>query len=290
MDQAEGLRNMMRLQSQKKTSRLIAVTSGKGGVGKSNMAVNLALCLRRQGKRVVILDADFGLANIEVMFGVIPKYTMADLMFEGRAIKDIITEGPEGVNFISGGSGIANLSNVGNTEIQRVVSELWVLEDMTDIVIIDTGAGIAPGVLEFLAASPEILLVTTPEPTSITDAYALIKALNLHPGFRREETKIGLIANKVMSSGEGDNLYDKLNSVIKRFLDINLEWLGCIPQYNCVSKAVMKQKPVCLMYPNSAAAKAYEQMANKIMNNTSAEKLPKTGIVGFFSRMLHKNQ
>lgn len=290
MDQAEGLRNIMKLQSQKSTSRLIAVTSGKGGVGKSNTAINLALCLKRQGKRVVILDADFGLANVEVMFGVIPKYTMADMMFNGKELKDIIMEGPEGVNFISGGSGIANLSKIGNNEIQKVVSELWMLEAMTDVVIIDTGAGIAPSVLEFLAASPEIILVTTPEPTSITDAYALIKALNLYPGFKKETAKIGLIANKVMSSGEGDNLYDKLNSVVKRFLDINLEWLGCIPQDNCVSKSVMKQKPVCLMYPNSAAAKAYEQMADRIMNNTPVEQLPRTGIIGFFGRMLRRNQ
>lgn len=290
MDQAEGLRNMVKNQSHKTNSRLIAITSGKGGVGKSNTAVNLALFLKRQGKRVVILDADFGLANVQVMFDVVPKYTMADMMFNGKELKDIIIEGPEGVKFISGGSGIANMSKIGNSEIRKVVNELWMLEEMTDVVIIDTGAGIAPSVLEFLAASPEIILVTTPEPTSITDAYALLKALRLYPGFKKEEAKISLIANKVMSSGEGDNLYEKLNSVVKRFLDIDMEWLGCIPQDNCVSKSVMKQNPVCIMYPNSAAAKAYEQMAERVLKDTPATQSPKTGIVGFFGRMLHRNQ
>lgn len=290
MDQAEGLRNMIKQQTRKNmvNARLIAVTSGKGGVGKSNTSINLALCMRRMGKRVIILDADFGLANIEVMFGVIPKYTLADLMFNGRELDEIIMEGPEGVGFISGGSGIANLSNIDTDDIKKVVNKLSELEQLADIIIIDTGAGMAPSVLEFLAASPEIILVTTPEPTSITDAYALLKALNFYPGFSRDNTKIRLVANKVLSAKEGSTLFDKLNSVVLQFLNVDLEWLGCVPQDNCISKSVMKQKPVSMMYPNSAAAKAYSDIAARLLENNTAENSQTAGVRNFFGRLFRK--
>ena len=168
MDQAENLRNMSRKQNQNnvKNARVRAITSGKGGVGKSNLSVNLALELTRMGKKVIILDADFGLANVEVMFGVIPEYNLSDLMFKGKEIKDIITEGPEGVGFISGGSGIANLINLDQEQVKRLVGKMTDLEELADVIIIDTGAGIAPSVMEFLLASPETIIVTTPEPTS----------------------------------------------------------------------------------------------------------------------------
>ena len=170
MDQAENLRNMIRKQNQNniKNARVIAITSGKGGVGKSNLSVNLALELTRMGKKVIILDADFGLANVEVMFGVIPEYNLSDLMFKGKEIKDIITEGPECVRFISGGSGIANVINLDQEQVKRLVGKMTDLEELADVIIIDTGAGIAPSVMEFLLASPETIIVTTPEPTSVT--------------------------------------------------------------------------------------------------------------------------
>ena len=144
MDQAEKLREIIKKQNQSNESsaRIITVTSGKGGVGKSNVSINLALQFRRQGKRVIIFDADFGLANIEVMFGVIPQYTLADLMFKGKEIKDIITEGPEGVMFVSGGSGIARLVNLDNEQIKRLVYKIAELEKLADVIIVDTGAGI----------------------------------------------------------------------------------------------------------------------------------------------------
>ena len=178
MDQAERLRNIIKanMAPQRPLARVMAVTSGKGGVGKSNTAINLAIWMRKMGQRVIILDADFGLANIEVMFGVIPKYTLADLMFKGKELKDIITEGPNGVQFVSGGSGIARLVNLDKEQVKRILYKLSELENLADVIIIDTGAGISQSVLEFAVASPEVLLVTTPEPTSITDSYALLKA------------------------------------------------------------------------------------------------------------------
>ena len=175
MDQAEKLRSIFKQQSEpeSKHARVIAVTSGKGGVGKSNVSVNLALQFTRLGKKVIILDVDFGLANVEVMFGVMPKYNLSDLMYNGKELNEIISDGPEGVGFISGGSGVANFVNLDTEEIKRLTSKLSQLEELADVIIIDTGAGISPAVMEFLVATPEAIIVTTPEPSSITDSYAL---------------------------------------------------------------------------------------------------------------------
>lgn len=284
MDQAENLRTIIKRQNQKAESnaRVIAVTSGKGGVGKSSVSINLALQFRKLGKRVIILDADFGLANIEVMFGVIPKYNLSDLIFKGRSLKEIIIEGPEGVGFISGGSGIAKLVNLDKEQIRRLVSKMSELEDMTDVVIIDTGAGISSSVMEFLMACPETIIVTTPEPTSITDSYALLKALSMSEGFDRNETKVRVIANKVMSIEEGKNLYEKLSMVVSQFLQIDLDFLGIIPQDNCISKAVMRQKPVSLMYPTAPSTKCFENIVFSLENNNDIAFVERKGIRGYF--------
>ncbi len=179
MDQADQLRKLVNKQKKvRKVSRVITVTSGKGGVGKSTLTVNLAIQMSRMGKRVIILDADFGLANIEVMLGIRPTYNLADLMFRGKDLKEIITDGPEGIGFISGGSGIQELSRLTRDQVIYLVQKLYELDELADIILVDTGAGIADSVLEFVSASNEVLIVATPEPTSITDAYALLKTLN----------------------------------------------------------------------------------------------------------------
>ena len=262
MDHAERLRAIIKQQNQVNTSnaRIITVTSGKGGVGKSSVSINLALQFRKQGKRVIIFDADFGLANIEVMFGVIPKYTLADLMFKGKELKDIITEGPNGVQFVSGGSGIARLVNLDREQVKRILYKLSELENLADVIIIDTGAGISQSVLEFAAASPEILLVTTPEPTSITDSYALLKALAMNPDFDRSASK-----------------------VVGRFLNIRLEYLGAVPQDSNITKAIMKQKPVSLEYPNANASKAFASMEQRLSNGEAFVPHQKKGVSRFFS-------
>lgn len=266
MDQAQNLRNIIKFQNQRPVTnaRVIAVTSGKGGVGKSNTSVNIALQFRKRGKRVIILDADFGLANVEVMFGIIPQYNLGDLMYRGKEIKDIITQGPEEVGFISGGSGIAKLVNLENEQIKRLVGKLSELEDYADVIIIDTGAGISPAVMEFLTASPETILVTTPEPTSITDSYSLLKALSMNENFDPDYSKIRMIANRVSSEQEGRKVHEKLNAVVTRFLNIDMEYLGTILYDESVNKAVMKQKPVSLMYPNSNAAHCYAKIVDAL--------------------------
>lgn len=291
MDQAENLRNIIKKQNQKDLSnaRVIAVTSGKGGVGKSSVSINLAVQFTKMGKKVIILDADFGLANIEVMFGVIPKYNLSDLMVSGREISEIITEGPEGIKFISGGSGIAKLVNLDKEQVKRLVNKMSELENMADVIIIDTGAGISSTVMEFLVASPETIIVTTPEPTSITDSYALLKALSMNDNFRREDVSIKMIANRVSTESEGRNLYEKLNMVVSKFLDIDMTYLGIIPMDNNIVKAVMKQKPVSIIYPASASSKHFEEIAEKIMNERTDIPPQKRGIRGYLKSVFAKN-
>ncbi len=291
MDQAENLRNIIKMNSQphKSLARVITVTSGKGGVGKSNTAINLAIWFRQMGQRVIILDADFGLANIEVMFGAVPKHNLGDLIYQGKNIKEIITWGPGEVGFISGGSGIAGLSNLSRDYLMCVVQNLAELDSIADIVIVDTGAGIADAVLEFLVASGEILLVTTPEPTSITDSYSLLKSLNRHPRFSGEMSQIKVIANKVEGEAEGKALFTKLNAVVERYLKLPVSYLGAIPQDNNLSKAVMQQMPVSLANPGTRSAKAYQRIAETLIYGEveeTGEKRNIRGMAGFFSHII----
>ena len=253
MDQAEQLRRIIKGRAPQKRplARVITVTSGKGGVGKSNTAINLAIQLRRIGQKVIILDADFGLANIEIMFGAVPKHNLCDLIYQGKSIKDIITWGPMEVGFISGGSGITGLSNLNRDELSYIIENLSELDEMADTIIVDTGAGIADAVLEFLVASGEILLVTTPEPTSITDSYSLLKALSRHPRYHTETTQIMVLANKVTGEAQAQALYAKLETVVERYLKVPISYLGMIPQDPQLAKAVMQQTPVSLEMPRA---------------------------------------
>ena len=290
MDQAERLRQLVSNQErQQPVARVITVTSGKGGVGKSSIAVNVALQMQREGKRVVILDADFGLANVEIMMGIRPKHNLADLMFKGKTLNDIVTEGPEGVGFISGGSGIKELSNLTKEQVIYLTQKLAELDEIADVIIIDTAAGISDTVMEFLTASAEVLLVVTPEPTSITDAYALLKALNQKVEFSKEHTVIKMVANKVANEQEGKNLYEKMSEVIRKFLNIELEFIGTVPRDEMQSKAIMQQVPIVLSHSNAPAAKAFVNLAKQLDGNKNWEKKEKKhGISDLFSSLIHK--
>ncbi len=286
MDQAERLRIIKANQSSKPMARVITVTSGKGGVGKSNTAINLAIQFRKMGKKVIILDADFGMANIEIMFGTVPKHNLCDLIYQGKNIKEIITWGPMDVGFISGGSGIAGMSNLSRDYLNTIIQNLTELDEMADVIIVDTGAGIADAVMEFLVASGEILLVTTPEPTSITDSYSLLKVLYKHPRFREEETKVKMIANRVEREAEGEVLYNKLNAVVTRYLKIPMTFLGSVPQDMQLSRAVMQQTPVSLQNPGAKSSAAYKKIANRLMDKEEIERQPKRGMAAFFSHII----
>lgn len=287
MDQAEQLRILKANQVNRPLARVITVTSGKGGVGKSNTSINLAINFKKMGYRVVILDADFGLANIEIMFGAIPKHNLCDLIYQGKNIKDIITWGPMGVGFISGGSGIAGMSNLNRDYLNYIIQNLVELDSLADIIIIDTGAGISDTVLEFLVAGGEILLVTTPEPTSITDSYSLLKALSRHPRYDKENTTIKMIANRVNKEEEGWNLFQKLNAVVERYLKMPISYLGSVPQDDKLLKAVMQQTPVSLQNPTAKSSQAYEEMAHKLMNKEEEAKQPRRGMAAFFSHIVN---
>lgn len=290
MDQAEQLRNIIKRQSQQRqVARVITVTSGKGGVGKSSISVNLAIQMSKLGKRVIILDADFGLANVEVMLGIRPRYNLADLLFKGKGLKDIITEGPKGIGFISGGSGIQELNNISRNQIIDLTHKLDEIDNITDVIIIDTGAGINDIVLEFVIASTETLLVTTPEPTSLTDSYALLKTLNRKPEFSTTHSTIKMIANRVESPEEGKELFNKLNVVVNKFLNYKIEYLGSIPHDPNVPKAIIQQKPYSILYPNSQSTKAIYNLSNILCENTQEEQKRK-GISQLFSYLIHSRR
>jgi flagellar biosynthesis protein FlhG len=287
MDQAEQLRKMVREQATlRRVARVITVTSGKGGVGKSSISVNLAIALSRLGHRVIIFDADFGLANVEVMLGIRPQYNLADLMFRGKSLIDIVTIGPENIGFISGGSGIQELTNLTKEQIVYLIQKLVELDELADIIIVDTGAGIADSVLEFVGASSEVLLVATPEPTSITDAYALLKTLNRKSDLSLQDTVIKMIANRIDSYEDGKELYDKLSLVVGKFLDLKMEYLGALPQDAIVSKAVIRQKPAIALYPNSHFSKSIMEFANSLSENHINEQENKKGIAQLFTNLL----
>ena len=286
MDQAEQLRKMMQQSESKPKARVITVTSGKGGVGKTSISINLAIQLTRLGKRVVVFDADFGLANIEVMLGVRPQYNLADMMFRGKDLTDIITQGEEGISFISGGSGIQELASMNREQVMFLTSRLIALDKFADVIIVDTGAGISDSVLEFVLASTEVLLVATPEPTSITDAYALLKALNRKEEFVKEDTSIKMISNRVKNDAEGQNVFEKMSVVSEKFLNIPITYLGPVPMDDQISKAVMRQKPVSVLNPEAPSSKAIKQIAEKLLEMESEELTDKRGMFQLFSNLI----
>ncbi|MCR4902132.1 MAG: MinD/ParA family protein [Butyrivibrio sp.] len=287
MDQAQQLRNIIKNENtpQRPLARVITVTSGKGGVGKSNVAINLAIQFRKMGQRVIILDADFGLANIEIMFGTVPKHNLSDLIYQGKNIKDVITWGPMDVGFISGGSGISGMYNLSRDYLVYIIVNLAELDAIADTIIIDTGAGISNAVMEFLVASGEIILVTTPEPTSITDSYSLLKALNQYPRFSKDNTVIKVVSNKVTTDEEGQQLFNKLNAVVARYQKLPLTYLGAIPQDQYLARSVMQQTPVSIQYPNARSTKAFESIAGALSGKGAVEIKPR-GMAAFFSHII----
>ncbi len=268
-----------------KNARIICITSGKGGVGKTNFTINLALELSKLGNRIVIIDADLGLANIDVVLGAIPKYTLLDLIHNNKTIEEVMVEGPNNIKIISGGSGVTELVDMPLSSIEDLIGKLHSINDYADIILVDTGAGLSNSVLSFVLAASEVILVTTPEPTSITDAYAMIKTINL----REKNKKIRLIINRVESVTEGDIAFEKLNNAAKRFLLLDLYKLGYIFEDISVIRSVKKQTPFTIEYPNSIVSKNIKSIAVRLVNdavyNGEDNKAPSNffrKLVGFF--------
>ena len=267
----------------KRSARVITVTSGKGGVGKTNITINLAIALGDQGLRVVILDADFGLANIDVLFGIIPRFSLVDVIKNKKNILEILSDGPKNTKFISGGSGVEELVKMDRGQLLKFVDNISLLDKIADIILVDTGAGLSENVMSFVMAADEVLLVTTPEPTSITDAYALIKMVSN----RDKEKKIKVIVNRADNMAEANDITNKLMLVADKFLGIALEPLGYILSDDAVIKAVKQQQPFLLSFPKSNAARLIKEMSEKLIeSDNSMQASRNTGFKGFINRLV----
>jgi len=287
IDQAQKLRLLARNVKEKieaeingvrRPMRVVAVTSGKGGVGKTNLTLNLALALAELGLQTIVLDADLGLANIDVILGITPRYSLYHVITGEKTIDQVITDTAFGVRVIAGGTGIEELANLREWQLQGFVNDLNELEGEADILLVDTGAGITRNVLSFLLAADEIILLTTPEPTSLTDAYSLLKVLC---GYKADK-KVGLVVNKVSSERDGFLAAKKLQLVSERFLQFRLEYMGHIVQDPWLVKSVMLQQPLLVCSPQSPAAVCVNQLAAKFCHRSS----PKgSGIKVFFQQL-----
>ncbi len=256
LDQAAGLRRI----AKPKPVKVIAVTSGKGGVGKTNVSVNLAVSMAGSGKEVLLMDADLGLANIDVLLGLHPRYNLADVMKGTRSLEEVIIEGPAGTRVVPASSGVQNMAQLSPMEHAGLIRAFSELSHSLDVLLIDTAAGIADGVISFARAAQEVIVVVCDEPASITDAYAMIKVLNRDHGVHR----FRIIANQVHSMQEGRDLFGKLVAVADRFLDVQLDFMGTVPYDDYLRKAIQRQKAVVEAYPRSKAAMAFKTLAQKV--------------------------
>lgn len=294
-DQADTLREMARAARRSqpqdasakggapdpKGIRVISVTSGKGGVGKSNVVSNLAIALSTQGKKVLVIDADLGLGNLDVLLGLSPLYNLNNVLNGEKTIAEIIVDGPAGIKIIPAGSGVQEFTSLGQHEKLKLLDELDMLEEKFDIMIVDTEAGISENVTYFAVAAQEIIVVVTPEPTSITDVYALIKLL----ATRYSEHHFKVLVNMAKDSEDALEVFRKLANVAGRFLDISLDYLGCVVKDDKVVEAVKRQKAVSELFPESEAANCFATLAKRVIENTRQTRL-KGNIQFFFRRFL----
>jgi flagellar biosynthesis protein FlhG len=261
--------------------RVISVTSGKGGVGKSNVVSNLAIALSAQGKKVLLIDADLGLGNLDVLLGLSPTYNLNHVMSGEKSVMEILIDGPAGIKIIPAGTGVQELTSLGQHEKLKLLDELDMLEEQFDIIIIDTEAGISENVTYFTVAAQEIFVVVTPEPTSITDAYALIKLL----ATRYSEHHFKVLVNMAKDSEDALEVFRKLATVAGRFLDISLDYLGCVIKDEKVVEAVKRQKAVTILFPDCEASACFDTLAKRVIENKRLSGV-KGNIQFFFRRMM----
>ena len=246
----------------KKTNpvRVIAITSGKGGVGKTNLSVNLGIALAQAGRRVALLDADMGLANVDILLGIYPKFNLLHVLSGDKTLAEIMLDGPSGLKVIPGASGIQKMSELSTIEQAAVVHAFSEIDQDLDVLIVDTAAGISASVVNFARACQEIIVVACDEPTSLTDAYAFIKLLNRDYNL----SNFHVVANMVQTVQQGQALFQKLIKVTDQYLDVNLRFLGAVPYDDYLCRSVQKQTPVVVAYPSSKASTAVKEIAGKI--------------------------
>lgn len=268
IDQANELRKMVinKNKIEKEINnhyiKIYSVVSGKGGVGKTNFTVNLAIKMQQMGKRVLILDADIGMSNVDIILGIESKKDLFDFIKGNSTLQDIIVHGPLGINMISGGSGLFSMENLDYTKQQQFIEGLSELGEY-DILIIDNGAGISKESLTFITFSHEVILITTPEPTAITDAYRVLKAISTY----KLKDKVKVVINQVQKKSFGEETYNKLLKTSEQFLDIELEKIGYIFDDIRVNKAIMEQNPMVIKYPNALASRNIKEICNYILGD-----------------------
>ncbi|MDR0313387.1 MAG: MinD/ParA family protein [Treponema sp.] len=296
-DQAEKLREIMRHEKQadhskknaspekreRSGSRIIAVASGKGGVGKTNVSVNMALAYARLGKKVVVMDADLGLANVNVMLRMNPRYNLYHVIRRQKTMKEIMAETDYGIYIVAGGSGFSKIANPTEEERQYFIDELETLS-IADIIIIDTSAGVSSNVLDFIAAADDAVIITTPEPTAITDAYGIIKIIATE--YDDLDLGLKLVVNRVKSAGEAKKVADRMTTIAGQFLNLKVDYLGFIYDDPTVSQAVLKQKPFMSIDPKCKASLCVQHIVGKL---EKSELRQAGGFGSMFKRLFGKN-
>ena len=284
-DQAETLRELMKNKGSavQNRTRIITVASGKGGVGKTNVSINLALAYAQLGKKVIVMDADLGLANVNVILGIIPKYNLYHLIRKQKTMKDIIMDTNYGIQIVAGASGFAKIANLTDDERKNFVEELSELSS-ADVIIIDTSAGVSSNVLSFVAAADDVVIVTTPEPTAITNAYGIIKIIateidNLNLGLK-------LIVNRVSSVTEGKKVASRVINIAGQFLNLKVDYLGYIYDDPSVQAAVLKQKPFLYLDPKGKAAICIRHIVSRLERIDYREG---SGISRFINKLLGRS-
>ena len=263
-DQAETLREMMRNQgavSSPGKTRIITVASGKGGVGKTNISTNLALAYGKLGKQVVLMDADLGLANVNVVLGIIPKFNLYHLIRRQKTMREIIMDTDYGIQIVAGASGFAKIANLDEDERQRFVTELSELS-AADVIIIDTSAGVSNNVLSFVAAADEVIIVTTPEPTAITDAYGIIKIIATE--IDNLGLSLKLIVNRVRSVTEGKRVAERVINIASQFLNLKVDYLGYVYEDPSVQQSVLRQRPFLVNDPKGRASICVQHIVSRL--------------------------
>lgn len=255
-DQASGLRKMRTM----KPVRVIAVTSGKGGVGKTNLSVNIGIALAEMGRRVALLDADMGLANVDILLGMYPEYNLSHVLTGEKNLNEIMLEGPSGLKIIPASSGLQQMSDLPLAQQAAIIRGFSDIDENLDVLIVDTAAGISSSVVNFARACQEILVVVCDEPTSLTDAYAFIKLLSRDYGL----TSFNIVSNMVQSPQQGEGLFVKLTKVTDRYLDVTLNYVGAVPYDEDLRRSVQKQVPVVKSFPQSRSALAIKNLSRVI--------------------------
>jgi len=281
MDQADGLRRIVN----PKPLKIIAVSSGKGGVGKTNVSVNLALSLAKQGKEVLLLDADLGMANVDVLLGLTTEYDLSHVISGERTLDEIIIDGPSNLKIIPASSGINEMANLTQAEQAGLINAFSEIGNAVDVLIVDTGAGISDTVINFCRASQDVIVVVHDEPASITDAYAFIKVMSR----KHEVSRFHVLANMTHDAHEGRQLFMKLSKATDRFLDVVLTFTGTVPYDEKLRKAIQHQRAVVEAFPRSPSALAFKRITRQI-NNWSDEGKQSTGQLKFFvERMIQSD-